>query len=107
MSEPKAQETMWATMSPDVYGGPKCDRVTPRWACHAEGDMGSEDYERVLKLDARAFPPGTRIVISEPLCPQCRELREPTYPAPKRGHLFPKHCRCGFDWDNWTLEQFS
>lgn len=100
MATIKTRETMRATMAPDVYGGWSCDQVVPRWECYAEGDRGS-DFEKVVTLDASTFPPGTKIVISEPLCPQCDELREPI-----NGN-FIGPCRCGFDWDKWTSEQFS
>lgn len=99
-SEWKTRETMWATMSPDVYAGPSCDQVAPRWECHAEGDRDG-DHEKVITLDAATFPPGTTITISEPLCPSCNELREP------KDGKFGGPCRCGFDWDEWTAEQFS
>lgn len=101
------QNTQWAEMKPDVYGGKTCDQVIPRWECSAEGDMGGPDYECVLKIDARTFPPGTTIVISEPRCPKCDELREPKYPTPTRGTLYEGPCRCGFDWDGWVQDQYS
>jgi hypothetical protein len=102
----KLRETMWAEMTPDCYGGATCDKIVPRWYAHADGDRDG-DYEGTLKLASRTFPPGTKIVISEPLCPKCEALREPIYPTPKRGPLYSGKCECGFDWDEWTLEQFS
>lgn len=101
------RQTMWAEMRPDCYGGKTCDQIEPRWHCYAEGDKDS-DYQRApLKLDARLFPPGTKVLIEEPVCPQCKEVRSPIYPAPKRGPLFTPKCRCGFDWETWTLHQYS
>jgi hypothetical protein len=103
----KRHETQWAEMSPDIYDGPKCDKVKPRWKTAAEGDRGSDDFETVLHIAARTFPPGTRISIQEPLCPKCDELREPVFPIPKRGPLYAGPCRCGFDWDAWRDAEYS
>lgn len=107
MGELKLQPTMWAAMKPDVYGGNNCDGVIPRWNCCADGDKGGDDFERVLKLDARSFPPGTKIVISEPRCPKCDEQREPKLQSIQRGPLYSGPCRCGFDWDAWVLDNYS
>lgn len=109
MADIKRQETQWAEMSPDLYDGPMCDRIRPRWECQADGDMGGSDYESTLHLASRCFPPGTRISIQEPLCPKCGELREPiTFPnVPKRGPIYKGPCRCGFDWDGWCADQYS
>lgn len=107
MTEVKYEETMWAEMKPDTYAGPKCDKVKPRWECYAAGDMDS-GVETVVRLHANVFPPGTKITISEPLCPKCGELREPAHPG--RGAavvVYKGPCRCGFDWDRWTLERYQ
>lgn len=102
----KLQETMWAEHKPDVYDGPNCDQVRPRWEVYADGDMDS-DTSADVELSARTFPPGTKIVISEPLCPSCGELREPIHPAPETGPIYSGPCRCGFDWDKWVSDQYS
>lgn len=103
----KYQITQWAEMSPDVYGGAKCDKIVPRWKAGALSDMGDSDTLLILKLAARTFPPGTKITIEEPACPTCGELREPIYPMPSRKPIFSGPCTCGFDWDNWTQDQYS
>jgi hypothetical protein len=107
MSEVDTRETMWAEMKPDCYGGQNCDQIRPRWECYAAGDMESEDGLKTISLAARTFPPGTRVVVQEPVCPQCGETRSIKYPPPKRGPLFDDKCDCGFDWKAWTLEQYS
>lgn len=107
MAEIKTRETMWATMKPDVYGGATGDQIVPRWHVFADGDKQSEDIHDALDLPPGRFPPGTRIVIHEPACPQCDQTRFPIYPMPKTGPLFASKCDCGFDWDKWVLEEFS
>lgn len=103
----KRIETQRAEMSPDLYAGASCDKVKPRWSCHADGDMGGDDYENVLRIDARSFPPGTLISIQEPLCPECDELREPSMPLGAKHPIYAPLCRCGFNWDTWRDEQYS
>lgn len=98
---------MHAEMKPDVYAGASCDRVRPQWNCYCEGDKEAEDGSSILKLAARTFPPGTTVVVSEPVCPNCGEGRALKFPTPSRGPLFAGRCDCGFDWDAWTLEQYS
>ena len=88
----KYRETQRAEMSPDIYAGENCDQVRPRWAVSAEGDMDS-DFSDTIEFDAKHFPPGTKVVISEPLCPQCEDLSV--------------LCDCGFDWEGWTRETYS
>lgn len=105
--KPKLRETMWAEMKPYCYGGASCDQILPRWDAYADGDMDSDDSLRTLNLNARTFPPGTRVVISEPVCPNCGEGRDVIFPRPKRGSLFAPKCDCGFDWGAWTRDQFS
>lgn len=108
MTKPiKLHESMWFTMSPDCYGGKSCDKIVPRWHCYADGDKDSDHQREPLKFDARRFPPGTKIIVQEPACPECMEVRSPIYPTPKRGPLFAPKCSCGFNWDEWTLNEFS
>lgn len=108
------KETGWATQTPDVYGGPKCDRVVPAWTGFFLGDK-DEDIGPTLTLKATQFPPGTKITIAEPTCPQCGSLREIGYKGKNRQTMFFKpectgwidHNPCDFRWDDWVLEKFS
>lgn len=101
------RKVQWAEMSPDVYAGENFDEIKPRWWAEADGDMDG-DFIAVLKLAAHTFPPGTKVVISEPVCPSCGDLREPVFPRPKEGEpLYSGPCSCGFDWDAWTLDEYS
>lgn len=106
MTKVALRQTMWAELKPDVYGGPRCDKIVPMWTTSAEGDKGDGDTARVLSLDSRVFPPGTTVVISEPLCPQCGDLREINM-LRKRSPLYSGPCACGFDWDGWVRDAYS
>lgn len=107
MTEIAMRETMWAEMKPDCYGGASCDQILPRWSTYAAGDKDGDDSMRALQLAARTFPPGTKVVISEPVCPTCGETRCVKSPVPKRGSIFEEKCSCGFDWEAWTIAQYS
>jgi len=87
---------MRAELSPDVYDGDNCDEVRHRWDCYTEGDMDS-DFIDVLELDAKQFPPGTKVKVLEPLCPLCHQEREFCEPYEP----------CDFDWDEWVQNQYS
>jgi hypothetical protein len=103
----KTRETTWFTMKPDMYGGPKCDQMEPRWWGYADGDKEGDFQHEPLSLDARFYPPGTKITIEEPICPKCEESREPNYEDGKYLPGFVPKCRCGFDWDIWVGNEFS
>jgi hypothetical protein len=107
MTKIEYRATQWAEMKPDVYAGDSCDQVEPRWEVSSEGDMGGSDTLETVELDARTFPPGTKITIEEPVCPQCGDLPEPIFPIPEGGPLYAGPCSCGFDWDAWTRDQYS
>jgi hypothetical protein len=96
-------EIMRATMSPNVYDGPKCDQHRPRWHAHADGDKDS-DHTDALELAASMFPAGTKVSVEVPCCPECGE--------PADLHFDPntatqRPCQCGFDWLAWANDQFS
>lgn len=100
------RETMSATMQPDMYDGPTCDQMRPRWYCFADGDKQADYQDAALELDPKLFPPGTRVVVFEPICPQCKETREPNYKNGKYLPGFAAKCRCGFDWEAWTANEY-
>lgn len=107
MSRIKRRQSMRAEMKPDMYGGPEFDQMEPRWWTYAEGDKEGGFEHEPLTLDAKMFPPGTIISVEEPVCPKCEESREPNY---KDGEYLPgfvPKCRCGFDWETWTGNEYS
>jgi len=107
MSEIKRGETMTATMKPDMYDGPECDQMEPRWWTYCSGDKEGGFEHEPLTLDAKMFPPGTVVTVQEPVCPKCEETREPNYSKGKYLPGFVPKCRCGFDWESWVANEFS
>ena len=90
------RKTMWAEMFPDVYGGPFCDEHEGRWNIFADGDKDDEFTHDDLVLDPKTFPPGTKIVISVPVCPECHDTME-----------MHNDSICNFDWKKWTEETYG
>ena len=90
-------EIMRAEMKPDVYGGEKCDEVIPRWEAYADGDMDSDTFDHNIELDCRGFPPGTRVIISVPCCPDCGQDVE----------MCQQDHSCNYSWDEWVQNEYS
>lgn len=91
---------MRATQAPDVYCGETCDQHEPRWVGSAAGDKdGDGPIGATLTLAASTFPPGTRVLVEEPECPQCRTIP----------HLMGDQwkCECAFDWKSFAEDHFS
>jgi hypothetical protein len=86
-----------AEMSPDIYDGPNCDSVRPRWVSDVEKE-GPVEISGNINLDPAAFPPGTRVLIQVPECLSCGLDAE----FAKNGK-----CECGFDWHAWRDNQYS
>jgi len=84
---------------PDVYDGEKFDQHRPRWIVGMPKE-GDEDIGNTIIIKAEDYPPGTEVIIKEPLCPKCRDIYE---------NCMARHCNapCDFDWKNWTEEMYS
>lgn len=95
------REVMWAEQHPDVYDGPDCDQIRPDWYISGEGDKGPpEGGNDTVELAANTFPPGTKIVISVPLCPECEDTADMINDA-------NKCIGCGFDWNEWARIEYA
>ena len=92
------EEFMLVIQYPDVHDGPHGDQVRPEWRGFAEGDKDSGDsIGDSLLFAAKTFPAGTKVVVYVPLCPECKEVTADHGPI----------CDCGFDWNEWTREEYS
>ena len=91
---------MSAELSPTVLG----EEIEFEWDMKTDGDFDSEK-EKVLTLDAKQFPPGTRIIIEVPECPECSLPSEYCFIG---GFEPESECPdCDFDWKEWTLNKYS
>lgn len=106
MDDLERREVAWAEHRPDLYGGDECDELVPGWHCYADGDKDSEDGVETLELAAATFPPGSKVVISEPVCPSCGDYR-PRGIESAGEPAFKAQCDCGFDWDAWVSGEFA
>jgi hypothetical protein len=108
------RETMWADMKPDCYGGKSCEQIVPKWSCYAEGDKDGEGGVALLSYHPILFPPGTKIVVSQPVCPTCNEVpsrsMNPVEITGEGGDKWQEYkwsCDCDFDWREWAIDQYS
>lgn len=84
-------------LEPNCYSGSSGDEVKKQWLLR---DRSGTEFKQEVKLNAAYFPPGTRITISVPMCPNCQEPAEENCPD-----IFD--CECGFSWGKWTLHKYS
>lgn len=87
------------TLKQDVYAGPNCDEKEPYW--FYSGEMhGAENLGKRENLDFApdAYPPGTKITVEVPYCPECSMPRI----------TGEDKCECEeWDWNAWDLQEFS
>lgn len=92
---------------PDCYDGKTCDQQRPRWMTSYPKEGDEEDGEVLkIEMDARHWPPGTRVTIEVPCCPKCNEPADMKGFDGKRRRVWPK-CRCGFSWKEFVEDNFS
>ena len=86
---------MRAELKLDCYQGNNCDETEPYWRTYAEGDKEGMDsnFKESLELSPEAFPAGTKIIVSIPVCPECE--------------MDCELCDCGFDWKGWAENKYS
>lgn len=95
----------------DVYGGENCDEVTTYFKTYCDGDKESDTHNDDIILELRTLPPGAKIKVEYPCCPSCGMPRMDKMEMLPGGHMnvigHEEKCECGFDWENWVLEQYS
>lgn len=105
MKEMTFEKRQTFRMEPYCYDGKSCDLLRPRWMTSYPKHGDEEDGE-ILKLEipAKSMPPGSRITIEVPNCPNCgvpADMNEPKV----FGRKWPK-CDCGFSWTEWVMDNF-
>lgn len=96
MNDLNYKTIMWAEMKPDLYDGENCDNIRSRFEIFCDGDMSS-DYVDIIKLDASTFPPGTKVLVELPCCPECGMDVE----------LCKTYESCDFNWEEWRDDCYS
>lgn len=92
---------------PYCYDGPGCDKQRPRWMTSYPKE-GKQEEGKVLKLEipAESLPPGSRVTIEIPCCPECGDPADINTDWNETYTVWPS-CKCGFSWENWVNENFS
>lgn len=91
---------------PDCYDGKTCDRHRPRWMTSYPKEGDEEVGETLeVKLDACMMPPGSRVTIEVPVCPECGYPADMREPRGKR-RKWP-NCQCGFSWSKWAEANYG
>lgn len=71
---------------------------------------GDEEDGEVLKLEipASSMPPGSRVVIEVPCCPECGDPADMCVGSGETpNHREWPACECGFSWEQWAKETYS
>jgi len=101
---------MRAEVTPDVYAGNSFNEVKNRFTVSSDGDMKSSTNSNDIVLQCKQLPPGTRITVNYPCCPGCGTARKDKTEFIDGLHQIVGHvdkCDCGFDWNEWVLDQYS
>lgn len=85
----------------NIYSGPNHDEHKKYWNARAVGDMQDENFsEPELTINLVDYPPGTKVIVREPLCPLC-------YDSYQNCMIRTGPGACTFDWKAWTEEQYQ
>lgn len=99
-----------STLELDVYCGEKCNKSEPQWNSYCDGDMDSNISSKPIILSPLHFPPGTKVSISVPTCPECNLPRMSSGGQNDQGETIVTHeakCDCGFDWLACEQNEYS
>lgn len=111
MSDLNTHQVMRAEVKADVYGGDECDQVTKQFEIYCDGDMDSDTNTEDIVIKLADLPPGTKISVEYPCCPECSLPREDIFKQIGGGALkivgHKSKCQCGFDWDEWVQNEYS
>ncbi len=100
MDDLEYRDQMWFEQKPNVYGGDNLDEHIPQWWGYAAGDKQDDMTHDHLVFRSEDFPPGTKIIVKEPLCPKCNEVYANCMVRGRDGD-------CNFDWKSWAEGQYS
>lgn len=85
-----------AELKVDCYAGETCDQHEPGWEAQMDCDRESVHGLQELTLGAAHFRPGTKVIITAPVCPECDMQRE-----------ICESDDCDFDWRAWDEVQYA
>jgi hypothetical protein len=103
------QTIFWAEVEADIYQ-PEGKLPTKHFHAHAEGDKDSDRNEHDIIFKVSNLPPGARITLSYPNCPNCGFFRMDKLEFKNGMYQVVGHepkCECGFDWEEWVQDTYS
>lgn len=103
-------EIMRTEVIADCYAGDNCDEVRKQFKTYCAGDMDSETHDENVTIRLRDLPVGAVISVTYPTCQKCGEPRQDDLRfRANRWRLVGHHekCSCGFDWNEWILDNYS
>lgn len=98
---------MQTEVKADVYG----EEVRKMFNTFCDGDMQDDDHTDDIIIKLTDLPPGAKITVEYPCCPDCGLQREDLYKHLEGGRLeivgHANNCECGFDWNEWVELMYS
>lgn len=105
------QIIMSSEVKPDCYSGETHDQIENRFDTYCLGDKESDTHKGDLTIRLAELPPGARVIIKYPCCSTCGIPREQTREFIYNKWVitgFVEECsHCGFDWNEWVLNEYS
>jgi hypothetical protein len=104
-------QVMHAEVKADCYSSKNFDQIKKHFEIYCDGDMDSDTSTDDIVIKLSDLPPGARISVTYPCCPECSLPREDKFKQIGGGALKivghkPK-CQCGFNWTEWVLNKYS
>lgn len=111
MSKHRLHRIMRAEVKADCYAGETCDQVRNHFEIYCDGDMQAYTSREDLKIRLADLPAGAVVEVSYPCCPSCGAPRMDKFKSARGGAMrivgHAEKCDCGFDWQEWVLNEYS
>lgn len=98
-----------AEVKADIYQ-PEGNPPKKYFHAYAQGDKDASKDEQDIIFRVNQLPPGARITLSYPSCPECGFPRMDKIEFKDGGYYITGHeskCECGFDWEEWVMSVYS
>lgn len=107
MSAEFLQEVMRSEVKVDIY----TDERPKTFESYCDGDMGSSTHSEDIVIKLVELPPGAKVSVEFPCCPDCGQVRFDVFESRSDGIVgvvgHENVCDCGFNWLDWEDERFT
>jgi len=104
-------QVMRAEVKADCYSGKNLNQVKKQFEIYCDGDMDSDTTTEDIVIKLSDLPPGAKISVEYPCCPNCSLPREDKFKQLAGGSLkivgHKAKCQCGFNWNEWVLGKYT